>query len=142
MERDGPSYMVDTLASLRSEAPDRPLCLIVGQDAFMGFPAWHRWRELFELAHIAVLRRPDAQALAFNGGLADIVNERQVETAAELPKTAAGRVVFLQVTQLAISATSIRRLIAAGQSPCYLMPDPVWLMIRSEKLYGFSSSAR
>ncbi|MFM8332350.1 MAG: nicotinate-nucleotide adenylyltransferase [Candidatus Methylumidiphilus sp.] len=138
LQREGPSYMVDTLASLRAEAGDRPLCLIVGQDAFAGFPGWRRWRELFDLAHVAVLRRPDIAAPQWPGELAEALDGRQVE-AGELPKSSAGRVVFLEVTQLAISATGIRRLIAVGQSPCYLLPDPVLQMIRAEGLYGGAS---
>src|SRR5690606_16625703 len=52
LDRPGPSYMVETLASIRTEIGTRPLCLIAGLDAFHGFPRWHRWRELFDLAHI------------------------------------------------------------------------------------------
>lgn len=134
-ERDGPSYMVDTLASIRAEIGDRPLCLIVGLDAFAGFPRWHRWRELFDLAHIAVMRRPDAPAPDWGGDLAGTVEGRREEDMGKLLLSPAGRIVFLDVTQLAISATGIRRLIAEGKSPRYLLPDPVLAMIQSEKLY-------
>jgi len=58
-ERDGPSYMVDTLSCLRAEVgDDTPLCLLLGADAFLGLPTWHRWRELFQLAHVVVAHRP------------------------------------------------------------------------------------
>lgn len=131
LEREGPSYMVDTLASLRAEAPARPLCLIVGMDAFCGLPSWHRWRELFGLAHIAVMRRPDAPEPEWAGELAGEVKARRSEDLSP----PAGRVVFLEVTQLAISATGIRRLVALGKSPRYLLPDPVLRTIQSEDLY-------
>jgi len=55
LEREGPSYTVDTLAGLRAEQDDRPLILLLGEDAFAALPSWHRWRELFDLAHIGVL---------------------------------------------------------------------------------------
>lgn len=135
LERDGPSYMVDTLASIREEIGDRPLCLIVGLDAFAGFPSWHRWRELLELAHVAVMRRPDAPAPEWAGELTRVVADRKVEGADVLRQSSAGRIAFLDVTQLAISATGIRRLIAAGKSPRYLVPDAVWAMIQSQRLY-------
>ena len=135
LQREGPSYMVDTLASLRAEFPGRPLCLIVGLDAFCGLAGWHRWRELFELAHLAVMRRPDAPEPAWAGGLAEIVAQRRTQAVADLRLAAAGRVVFLQVTQLAISATAIRRLVGEGGSPRYLLPAAVLRMIVSQKLY-------
>ncbi len=56
--RPGRSYTVMTLEELRAEAPARPLALIVGADALAGLPQWHRWREIFELAHIVVVARP------------------------------------------------------------------------------------
>lgn len=141
LEREGPSYMVDTLASLRGEATDRPLCLIVGLDAFCGLPSWHRWRDLFELAHIAVVRRPDAPEPDWIPGLAECVRERRVE-AEGLRESPAGRVVFLEVTQLAISATGIRRLVAEGRSPRYLLPDAVLAMIQAQGLYGSSQALK
>jgi nicotinate-nucleotide adenylyltransferase len=134
LEREGPSYMVDTLASLRQEHPGRPLCLIVGLDAFCGLPSWHRWRELSALAHLAVMRRPGAPEPAWAEELAEMVRGRRAE-AGDLLSSPAGRVVFLEVTQLAISATGIRRLLALGKSPRYLLPDPVLLAIQSQGLY-------
>src|SRR5450759_4649412 len=50
-----PSYTVETLLDLRRElSAMQPLCLFMGADAFLGLTAWHRWRELFDLAHIVV----------------------------------------------------------------------------------------
>jgi len=56
--RGGKSYTVDTLAAIRGDMPGRPLLLLVGADAFLGFPKWHRWMDLFDLAHIVVVPRP------------------------------------------------------------------------------------
>ena len=53
-----PSYTVDSLERLRRALePDRPLVLLLGADAFARLDAWHRWRDLFDLAHIAVATR-------------------------------------------------------------------------------------
>ena len=62
MRKSGPSYSVETLAELRQEYPDRPLCLIIGMDAFLGLPKWHQWRELLDLAHLVVAHRPGWRA--------------------------------------------------------------------------------
>ena len=57
LRRPGPSYMVDTLAGFRERLGDVSLVLIIGQDAANGLDRWHRWRRLFELAHVAVMHR-------------------------------------------------------------------------------------
>ena len=58
IRRAGPSWTVLTLRELRAEAPTRPLCLILGMDAFLGLPQWHEWHAVLELAHVVVAHRP------------------------------------------------------------------------------------
>src|SRR5262245_56588121 len=59
LKRTGPSYTFDTLTELRSErGAAQPLCLLVGADAFLEIATWHRWTELFGLAHVVVAHRP------------------------------------------------------------------------------------
>ena len=123
LEREGPSYTFDTLRSLRAEfGAEQPLILLLGADAFAGLPSWHRWRELFELAHIVVLTRP-GHAVAWAEELAAIVAPRRVESAHTLRDTPAGHVFELAVTPLEISASQVRALLAAGRAPRWLLPD-------------------
>lgn len=136
LERKGPSYMMDTLVSLREELADRPLCLILGKDAFAGLPSWHRWRELFDQAHMIVMKRPDAPEPVTDEVLAELVRGRRVDDAGALQSRPAGLVHEVEVTRLAIAATRIRQLLRAGKSPRYLLPDPVLDLIREQKLYG------
>jgi len=135
LDREGPSYMVDTLVSLREEVAGEPLCLILGMDAFAGLPAWHRWRELFDQAHIVVMRRPDAPELDIDDAWAGLITGRRVTEKGRLRLKPAGLVYFVEVTQLAIAATQIRRLIQAGKDPRYLLPDAVLDLIREQQLY-------
>jgi nicotinate-nucleotide adenylyltransferase len=135
LDREGPSYMVDTLTSLHEEHADQPICLILGLDAFATLPFWHRWQELFLLAHFAVVRRPDSPQPAWDEKLGQIVRAGRVEAALDLHACAFGRIIFLEVTQLAISATAIRQLIAEGKNPRYLLPDAVLAMIQTQSLY-------
>lgn len=126
LQRDGPSWTVDTLRGLRAEhGAAQPLVLLVGADAFAGLSAWHRWRELFALAHIGVLTRPGA-ATALPAELAAEVAPRRVGTTAPLHATPAGRVLAIEVTALDISASQVRGLLAEGRVPRYLLP-PVLL---------------
>ena len=121
LERSGPSYTIDTLTELRAEQGDRPLVLLIGADAFAGLPTWHRWRELFDVAHIGVLSRPGVDA-ALPAELEAEVASRLVADAAVLRAWPAGKVIELAVTPLEISATRIRELLASGRDPRYLLP--------------------
>ena len=134
LERPGPSYMVDTLESLRKELGDAPLALIVGMDAFLGLSRWHRWKALFDLAHLVVMRRPGYRP-EMPGQLRGVVEDRVTDRPEVLWDSQAGRVHYVTVTQLEISASQIRQLIAKGRSARYLTPDAVLDVIRAERLY-------
>jgi nicotinate-nucleotide adenylyltransferase len=135
IRRAGPSFMVDTLAEIRAEAGTAPVLLLVGQDAANALDSWHRWRDLFHLAHLVVLRRPDAH-FRCAGELRRQIEERRVTGPGDLLQTPAGQVLSLEVTQLDISSTVIRRLLAEGRSPRFLLPDPVLEYIEEQRLYG------
>lgn len=134
LARPGPSYMVDTLASLRRELGETALVLIVGTDAFQGLPRWHRWERLFELAHVVVMQRPGYQP-SLASALRQAIDGRIVGGAAGLRESPAGCVHFVTVTQLEIAASQIRHCIAHHRSARYLTPDAVLDIIRGERLY-------
>ncbi len=134
LQRGGPSYMVDTLQSLRDELGKTPICLIMGLDAFLGIASWHQWPRLYELSHIVVAQRPGSK-LPEQGAVANLVENARVEDVSLLRQHAAGRVYFQSVTQLDISATAIREQIACGQDVRFLMPDTVRRYIETEDLY-------
>jgi len=132
LAREGRSYMVDTVASLRDDLPDKSLLLIIGGDAFNNLAAWHQWQRLFDYAHIVVMTRPSYQ----NEGLDDFLKARLVREKQQLSRNLAGKLFFQAVTQLDISATAIRRMIAEKQNPGFLLPDTVIEYIKQHKLYG------
>lgn len=134
VRRAGYSYMSDTLAEIRSEAAEAPIMLMIGQDAANALDSWHDWRRLFELAHLVVMRRPDAH-FACVGELRTEIERRRVRDPARLHECAAGRVLSLEITQLDISSTHIRALLASGRSPRFLLPDPVLEFILAQGLY-------
>ncbi|HEY3326975.1 MAG TPA: nicotinate-nucleotide adenylyltransferase [Novimethylophilus sp.] len=137
LERAGPSYMFDTLASLRAElGADIPLYLLLGADAFLGLHGWHRWRELFDLAHIAVAHRPGF-ALDANSPLMapELRAEWRLRYSAHAPDCASGKILLREITALDISASAVRNALAQGDSPRYLLPEPVLGYILKHKLY-------
>ena len=133
-----PSYTVHTLERLRQELGDRqPLVLLVGADAFAGLASWHRWRDIFALAHVAVSHRPGfpVETGSLGQELATEFNQRRLSDVAGLKAKPAGSVVTFAMTQLAISATQIRKLLTNELSARYLLPDDVLDYIQTHSLY-------
>jgi nicotinate-nucleotide adenylyltransferase len=138
LERTGPSYMVDTLASLRAELGAEPLCLVLGADAYLTLESWHRWQELLALAHLVITHRPGWQldTAAASEALTRLWREHGVASRDQLDARPAGTLWLQPVTQLDISATRIRAMLAAGHNPRYLLPDEVLAYIRAQNLYS------
>jgi nicotinate-nucleotide adenylyltransferase len=134
VRREGPSYTVLTLRELREEAPGRPICLLLGMDAFLGLPQWHEWRSVFDLAHVVVAHRPGWTA-PDAGTLGELIAARGTLRVEDLHESVAGRIHVRPVTQLEISSTDLRDLIVAGQDPRYLLPDAVRALIRDTGCY-------
>jgi nicotinate-nucleotide adenylyltransferase len=134
LQRNGPSYTFDTLASLREELGDAGLCLLMGMDAFRDLTTWHHWDELIGLCHLVVMTRPGADVPA-GGELAGFIRRHRVTEGAGLRRQPAGLLLFQPVTALAISASRLRELLAAGLSPAFLMPEAVIEIINREGLY-------
>ena len=135
IRRGGVSYTVPTLEALRAESGAAPICFALGSDAFAGLPSWHRWRELFELAHLVVMQRPGAP-LPSRDTLPGWAAERLCGTAEGIANRAAGGIVFITVAPLDISATRLRAAIARGETPPPgQLPPTVWDYIRRHNLY-------
>ncbi|MBT8128963.1 MAG: nicotinate-nucleotide adenylyltransferase [Gammaproteobacteria bacterium] len=122
INRDGHSYMVDTLESLHTEFPSHGLCLILGMDAFLGLKQWHQWQRIPELCHLVVTTRPGSK---IDPDFIDSLPATLATSVSALTKQAAGRILLQSVTQLDISASRIRMMLAGGQSVRYLLPDEV-----------------
>lgn len=139
LRREGMSYTVDTLSTLRADfGATRPICLILGADAFLRLPRWSRWLRLFELCHIVVATRPGYEL------------ERQVEAHEELDAQwrsrrvelralsgrPAGGIARLEIPLLEISASDLRARMSRGASVRYLLPPAVVDYIAVHRLYG------
>jgi nicotinate-nucleotide adenylyltransferase len=133
VRRDGPTYTVDTLRELRAELGDEPmLVLVLGSDQLRNLHTWHRWRELFDLAHVVATQRervpldalpPELEAeLAARGGDA-------------LPDAPAGAIAFFRMPPVAVSATALRAQLGRGERPAGLSPPAVLDYIETNGLY-------
>ena len=132
---------MDTLTDLRAEFPDRSLCLMVGMDAFLGLPTWHRWREIFDFAHVVVAHRPGWKA-PMTGPLGEVMVDRGTGSVRDLHTALAGRIYVHAVTQLEIASTDLRQLILSGRDLRYLVPDAVRELILSTGCYSHHTTTR
>jgi len=122
LRRRGPSYTVLTLEELRAERAVQPLVLIMGMDAFAGIERWHRAGDLLSLAHVVVASRPRA-SLPREGFAARMLQECRAPEVASLASRPAGFVHLCDNTQLDLSSSAVRAVVAAGRDPRYLMPE-------------------
>lgn len=135
IQRKGPSYMVDTLASLKQDFKDESLCLILGMDAFNGLQQWYQWQRIFDLANIVVMQRPDMKGqVELNKRQLLLVKDRLLDVDA-LKRKQNGGIAFVPVTQLDISATMIRQQWQQGKDIQFLLPDSVLTLIRQQNIY-------
>jgi nicotinate-nucleotide adenylyltransferase len=135
--RKGPSYSIETLEILRQKFPQTPLCLIMGIDAFLGFPSWHRYEEILSLAHLVIAHRPQYH-IPSTGIITLLLKERLKQNPIALHESLGGYIVLHPVTPLEISATDIRKQITMGRNPRYLLPDNVYQYIQQNGVYSLS----
>jgi nicotinate-nucleotide adenylyltransferase len=134
LNREGPSYTVATLESLRAEGLPRSLALILGMDAFLGLTTWHRWTEILALAHLVVAHRPGWQP-PDDGPLGELLARRRTRDADDL-REGAGRVLIHAVTGLDIASSDLRGAVGRGEDIRYLVPDPVRATILRHGCYA------
>ena len=143
IRREGISYTYDTLTELREELGERPLCLLMGADAFAALTTWHRWQELFDLAHVVIAHRPGFRLQDLQAALPAPLRKIYLQRLAGAPgmlRAHAGAILTREITALDISATRIRALLAQGASPRYLAPEPVLDYIDHNHLYKESDA--
>ena len=134
LERDGPSYMVDTLRSLKSDYPDKRLCLIIGMDAFFGLTQWHQWQQLFDLCHLVITTRPGFELNSLSQQISaeeyQFISSKMVSDVQSLSSREAGQILLQSVPQLDISSTQIRAKLQAGEDMSQWMPTEVYRKLR------------
>lgn len=139
---DQPSYTVPTLERLRGiHGETRSLVLLLGADAFLGLNGWHRWQDVFRLAHVAVAARPGAPLLAerMPAELAGQWRQRHRSQYTAVATAPAGAIVEFAIEPVQpadLSATLVReRLRTAPERAADLLPAPVLDYIRRHHLY-------
>jgi nicotinate-nucleotide adenylyltransferase len=138
LEREGASYTIDTLISLRkSLGKETALCLMMGSDAFVNLNTWHRWSELLDYAHIILVQRPDQgkPQETVSDALQALLHDHYVEDVSALSKENAGLINMQAISANDISSTQIRELLKHQQSVRYLLPNEIINYIEQHQLY-------
>lgn len=131
LARGGVSYTIDTLAAVRAEIGARPLCFILGADAWNALPRWERWYELLDHAHFIVASRPGATLVRHDAMVAAWTADPGALRAGP-----GGRVFACTIPLLPISSTDIRARVAAGRCIDGLVSPAVAVYIARAGLYG------
>lgn len=134
LDREGPSWMSDTLQALRKAYPQDALMLLLGQDSANSLNSWHDWHRIPELAHLLIMTRP-GETPAYAPELARELEQRTVQDAARLGDAPAGLVLPLPVPPEPVSSTGLRKRVAAGDALRDLVPGPVAEYIELNGLY-------
>ena len=115
IDRDGPTYTIDTLRDVQRLNPDADLYFITGADAIAQILSWRNHDELWELAHFVAVSRP-GHVLNTDGLPVEDVSQ-------------------LEIPALAISSTDCRGRVREGHPVWYLVPDGVVQYIAKHHLY-------
>lgn len=136
LDRQGPSYTIETLHLLRQRFPHQSLCLLMGQDSYQKLPTWHRWTALLDYAHLLVIHRAEAEkTLSLHAGhRSKLINIEEAPTA--FSTQAHGLISYLTQTPPAISSTGLRASLAQhALSTIADMPAAVLQYIQQHHLY-------
>ncbi|MFT6300522.1 MAG: nicotinate-nucleotide adenylyltransferase [Saprospiraceae bacterium] len=133
--RAGPSYTLDTVSEIRTQlGASIPICLCLGVDSFASINTWTNWRDLIDIAHIVVAKRPGWGQIK-NKEIVGFIQEHKAASSKEFHETPAGKIFVMEVTPLSISSTAIRKAILHNESVSYLVPETVAGYIKKNKLY-------
>lgn len=129
LHRSTPSYMIETIESMRQEDPDTPFGLILGMDALADFCTWKRWENILDLTHLVVAFRPGDFLLPKE------LKHRLCIDPEKLRESRGGSIFLQTTTTLDISSTRIRSDMKEKVDCSYLLPEAVYQYIREEGLY-------
>lgn len=135
IERDTPSYMDETLESLRAENKDDSLTLIMGYDSLLSLPHWHNWKKIITLANLLVINRDEFANLPIPAPIQELVALYQVTDKDSLLERKSNTIYFFDAGNYEISSTEIRNELKQGKLTSENIPQEVYEYIKAEQLY-------
>lgn len=135
LNRQTPSFTLDTLAEIKSEQPNAQLCFIMGMDSLLSFTKWHRWQDILNLCHLVINIRPGYPHQALKAQLPPELHSNLVEDLSQMKLAAAGKIILHQCKSYHISSTQIRNTVHSEQNTQQLVPLSVYQYIKQQQLY-------
>lgn len=135
LKRGGMSYTIDTLAALRADNPQQPFCFIMGADAFAALPAWRRWQELADYAHLVVVDRKRRDNRPWDKRLQEYYAARASLSPADLHACPGGYIHKAAVSLPDISSSQVRSLLNRGEQAENILPPGIYDYIKENNLY-------
>jgi nicotinate-nucleotide adenylyltransferase len=123
LERQGATYTVDTLKSIKRIYPDRELSFIIGSDNLLDLLNWRQPEQVISLCNLAVMPRPGFSISEAKQQLGSLYIEERIK--------------IVPAFTIDISSTDIRNRISQGISVRYLIPESVSSYIEEHGLYGY-----
>lgn len=136
INRETPSFMVETLESFRRERSEEcSISLLMGMDAFIQLPRWHRWENLLDLANLLVMSRTVIGIQKLPDLLTSLLQSCEIKNPQELLHSSQGKILFFDAGDYPISSTELRKKMAAGEDVHPLLPPDVYRYIKAQGLY-------
>ena len=133
LDKQSPSYTVDSLQLLHQREPDSRFYFIIGMDSLCYFRQWKNWQRVLQLAHLLVCERPGYQAT--EGDAPFLLQHYGVADIAALQQSAAGGILLLDNPLFAVSATDIRRQLQQHSTAGSALDPAVLNYIQLQQLY-------
>lgn len=136
-QRGGRSYTVDTLRELRQSSPGDELFFIIGSDSFLEISSWFSIAEIFTLANLVVVERPETAITDLTAPLPVAIRSEfcYIRDEMRLTHRSGFSVFYLPDTPLAISSSAVRQLLRESRSIRYLVPERVARYIHEKRIY-------
>jgi nicotinate-nucleotide adenylyltransferase len=135
MNRDTPSYMVDTLTTYRTEYKNASITLILGYDAFLSLPKWHHWEQIITLAHLLVINRNQFATTTIPEALQELLIKHKSKNKTDLQNNKAGIIYEFDAGNYLISSTEIKKELKNQLYIDEQLPIAVYQYIKEQKLY-------
>ncbi|MCL5272385.1 MAG: nicotinate-nucleotide adenylyltransferase [Gammaproteobacteria bacterium] len=135
VNRDSPSYMVETLQSFRMEHSNSSINLIMGYDAFLTLAQWHQWQKITELANLLVINRSHYANNPIPDEVKKLIELHAKDSATLLKKKKAGIICFFNAGNYVISSTELRKKLRQHEEVINELPKEVDEYIKRWKLY-------
>ena len=136
VDKESPSWTVNTLAHFADHTPGETLCLLMGADAFRPINEWYQWRSLLDYGHLVVVSRAGVR-FELSDEVAVFLEQNQVTSLPEQIVNGKGNILWLEADVVDVSSTRVRQAIEARESLEQLLPASVEQLIRDNGYYGY-----